>query len=284
MASQGYQLLALGSRRYLEMAAACAMSLRLVDPTRPIQIVTDGALAENLYADFFDVITRVEFSPELIGPLAKLKLPEYMAFEETLFVDCDCLAFRQMDPHWRSLADHDVAFVARIARSGEWYRREISDICRHFDIPYLAQGNSGVLYLTRRPATWDLFQTAWQIWEQEGNFLNHSHRGKGASDEPYLGIAYGILGIAPYVQWGRAEGELMVSTLNASKFEIDITVPKAHFMKGRHAVAPAIVHFVGTQPIDTYQSAINDVRRTFGLPPLRDWKPHNPSRWFRIKP
>ena len=181
---QGYQILAFGRRRYLDMAVICAKSLRRVDQ-RPIQLVTDDLAAARDVRRHFTVITP--YRGGMSGALAKLTMHEHLVFDQTMYIDSDCVAFRDVDFFWDLLSRDGSVLIGDKKTSGRWYRNNIADWCAHFSIPYVIQTNSGFMFLTGE--TRKLLEVALGIVRTHGNFTKSNHRGLGPPDEPYLAVA-----------------------------------------------------------------------------------------------
>jgi hypothetical protein len=258
---EGYQVLALGPDRYLRMAVACAVSLRRVDPDRPIQLVTDDPAAAGPYCGLFSEITRFQPAEEIQGPLAKLKMHEHLVFDRTMYIDGDCIAFRNIEFFWKSLSRRGVAFLGTKRRRGQWYGADISTYCRMLNVPFVVKTNTGFMYLTRESETKALFDRAWSLWERHGNFTGHNHRGAGPSDEPFIGVAHGQLRLDPYPWEPAGGGMLMNSTVGSKDFLFDMQNGVAYYEKAGRHMAPAIVHFVGGRPKDRYEALVAQLHR-----------------------
>jgi hypothetical protein len=269
MPQQGYMIVALGGMRYLEMAISCAASIKCFDKHRPIQLLTDIDCDGKDVERVFDYVDVIEVDPTLIGPLFKLKAYQHKRFEKTMFVDCDCLMFETVDRYWDLLADYKVACLGSKKTKGEWYGMEIAEICKDFAIEYVVKTNSGMLYFDNDEVTDRLFQTAWSIWLKRGNFTGHDHRGAGAPDEPYIGVAYGIEKMAPmpWVIDNMGHG-LMQSTIAAKAPVFNLDGQGAYFEKHGMTIRPAIVHFVGSKPKDIYRDLMNAFRERMDIPSL----------------
>lgn len=92
---QGYITLATGSRFYLELAMNLLLSLKLNDPTRQVCVVTDRSMnvPEN-YMKLIDKIAYLDAKPRFHGCLNKLRVNEISPFDETMFVDSDCILLK----------------------------------------------------------------------------------------------------------------------------------------------------------------------------------------------
>jgi hypothetical protein len=91
------------------MARALALSYRRQNPLRPFAIVTDDSNAKDL-ANYFDVVIPLN-SAYGVGVVQKLNLDRYSPFDETLFVDSDCLFYKSPERIWRLYADQAVFYT-----------------------------------------------------------------------------------------------------------------------------------------------------------------------------
>ena len=114
-AKRGYLTMAVGSAHYLEMAVDMALSLR--EHTRlPLAIAVDdrlGSVVRSVYASVFDYVVEV---PErfLRGRALKYGCAEATPFEETIFVDADCIVLGCLDGMAEALAHCDMAMVGEL--------------------------------------------------------------------------------------------------------------------------------------------------------------------------
>src|SRR5262245_33020863 len=144
MATEGYQLLATGPQKYIDMAIAAAASIRVVDH-RPIQLLTDRG-GEGLPPGLFTIVTHFDGSG-LPGPAAKLAIDQGAVFDRTMYIDTDCILFDDNIEHWwEACRRHPVTMHGTRKTSGEWYKSEIADWCRKFRVPFILKTNTGVMY------------------------------------------------------------------------------------------------------------------------------------------
>ena len=245
---QGYQLIATGAERYLRLAAACAASIRYWDPSRPIQLVTD--IPElGRYAGLFDVVTPYTPRAGFEGPAVKLRMHEFGVFEETMFVDADCLMMKSdIGRYWNDLsAHHDVTTPGLWFTKGGWYGTTIEEMLKVAGVPRLVKMNSGVFYFKKNRVADDFFLAANDIYTELGNFTNHIHHGLGAADEPTFAVTFGRLGVEPYSVMDADGSSWMTSTYKTSDWRLSPTNGDPRFWKGVD-VSPTLVHFVGLQP------------------------------------
>src|SRR5271168_365410 len=99
--SRGIITLAYGHNRFIEQARSLAHSLQLHAPQLPRTLITDSDNPE-IRSQFAEVIPyRPEYGS---GVRQKLFLDRYSPYEQTLFIDSDCLALGNLDAFWSAFA------------------------------------------------------------------------------------------------------------------------------------------------------------------------------------
>ncbi|MDR2112591.1 MAG: hypothetical protein LBQ62_05770 [Candidatus Accumulibacter sp.] len=281
---QGYLTLATGSRLYLEIALNLALSLKLNDPARPLCLVTDAGMdIPDTYRPFFDRIVILSPRPGFHGCLDKLRTNEVSPYDETMFIDSDCLLIKNdMDRHWTKFSGNGFMIAGGKQTQGHWYNFSISDAIEKLDIPYMVQMNSGVFYF-RKGAEADLFfRTALELVEQHKELLGSRHRNRlQLADEPFIGAALGKLIIEP-IGYDPAEGSIMITTVRSSKESFDPFMHTSQIVKHsdfrilgrffpgtsvRHS--PSLAHFVKLRPRNLYNRLSDALRRHYNLESMR---------------
>lgn len=160
-ASRGYLSVAAGSRRYLEMAVDMALSLR-EHTAHPIALAADAVLAdfaEAHYRDAFDVIRRLD-ERFLGGRAIKYGAAAASPFEETVFIDADCIALAPLDSVYDSLEHSDMAMLGELLTLDDdenHHGFSTRALMRRFDLDHYLKTNSG-LFCFRRSAALDIMQ------------------------------------------------------------------------------------------------------------------------------
>jgi hypothetical protein len=280
---QGYISLATGNRFYVELAVNLALSLKYNDPDRPVCLITDS----NCFNDaksigVFDHVTELAPAPGFFGCLNKLRVSTASPYEESMFVDSDCLLVKNdMERHWQRFSSPGFSAAGDLTQRGKWYGFEIASVLASLELPYLVKLNSGVFYFRQGGESSRFFRTALDYLRDHAPLLAVSHRNKlQIADEPFIGAAMGALNIKP-LQYDPGEGSIMVTTVNASNARFDPMnrissiikhddfrllgrfMPRAHVQH-----SPSFAHFVRLKPRTTYRAAANALRKHFGLPPF----------------
>ena len=193
--SRGYLTMAVGKPRYVEMAVDMALSLK-EHTELPIAIAVDEGLQSGVterYADVFDSIVLV---PErfLDGRALKYGTAAATPFDETMFVDADCLVLSSLDGLWSILDGADMAMVGgQLTSSDDENHHGFSTqaLMRRFGLEQYLKTNSG-LFCFRREAGLQIMEECLECYLHEArprlrwSFLF----GRWLGDE----IAFGIVG------------------------------------------------------------------------------------------
>ena len=236
--TRGILTLAFGSPRYIEMAKSLARSLLLHDPGLPRAIVTDSTDPE-LATLFTHVLPlRREYGSNV---RQKLFLDDYTPFEETLFIDSDCLAVRPLDDFW--LAFQDVPFGVcgqRILYAGETDEYlDVGFILRRFHLSGLPKFNGGIYYFRRTLEAIRLFDTARDLMNHATELHFTDFRGDGPADEALFSVAMALHGLT-VTDMGL--GGMWTPIDATSRLQVDVPNGLCFFTKRGRRLAPHILH------------------------------------------
>ena len=198
---QGYLTIAAKRPRFLEMAVDMCLSLR--EHTKlPIAIATDEALAglaRRRYASVFDEITMIP--PRfLTGRALKYGAAEASPFEETVFVDADCILLGSTDDAFAALERADMAMIGEQLTADDNLHHHgfsTSYLIRRFGLERYLKTNSG-FFCFRRSAALEIMEECRECYLNEvlpalrwTRFL-----GRWLGDELAFGIVGGRRGLA----------------------------------------------------------------------------------------
>jgi hypothetical protein len=277
---QGYLTLATGSRLYLEIALNLALSIKLNDPARPLCLATDAEMnIPDTYRPFFDQI--VVLSPKLgfYGCLNKLRINEVSPYDETMFIDSDCLLIKNdMDRHWAKFSNDGFMIAGKKQTQGHWYDFSITKVIEKLGISHMVQMNSGVFYFKKGAESDLFFKMALELVEQHKELLGTFHRNRlQLADEPFIGAALGKLNIEP-IAYNPAEGSIMITTVRSSKESFDPFTHTSQIVKhsdfrilGRFFPgtsvwhSPTLAHFVKLKPRGIYNRLSSSLRKHYNF-------------------
>ncbi len=288
-ASQGYITIAAEQQRYLDMAVVLALSLKTCDSRRPICLVYDDHVQLPPQVDrIFDHLMKLRPDRDYRGCMHKLRLDDWTPFDQTMFIDADCLLMKaEVDTYWLACAGRGFAAPGMMRARGRWLGFDIERLCRRFQCPYLVVLNSGALYFEKGDLGTRFFAELRRLYGERRHELRRYHRGQTGqyADEPFFGIAMGRLGLEPVAEDERA-GPWMLTTWRARKLEFDadkglsvVHTPSRHwlpatvryvprswvtFLEGSVAgwvkQSPVFLHFIGMKPEARYREFAERVR------------------------
>ncbi len=254
---RGFLTLATGREGFLEMATDMALSLR--EHTRlPVGVVTDRALAEvarSRFATVFDEVTLID-ERFLQGRVRKYGVAEGSPFEETVFVDADCIVLGPLDHLFEALRHHDVAMLGeQLTRDDDENHHGFSTrrLMERFDLQRYLKTNSGLFAFRKGPAVGVM--EAWRacfVEEVRPRLKWSLLKGGWMGDEIAIGVVGGRLGLG--------------------------TLPPPHAMYWPHELdtldldAPAkpLLHFIWPPADAVLERLLREMaerRRRVGLPP-----------------
>jgi hypothetical protein len=234
---RGVITIAVGERRYVDMAVTLGRSLRRHSPGLALAVVSDSD-DEHLH-EIYDI----HVPPDPAGRRGfhdKLRLDQYSPFRETLFIDSDCLVVDAVEPVFDLFAGRDFGVVGNAIRGGDWYM-DVRRVLEKIDRDQMPKFNGGIYWFRDGPQAGALFETARGLSPRYAEFGMRSFRGT-ISEEPIYAVALALHRVAPLDDEGRA----MSTPLSMRGWlHIDVLRGEARWRKGRRVVRPRIAHFAG---------------------------------------
>ena len=279
--TQGYLTLATGDRQFYDAAVNVALSVRLNDSERPISLLCDdaGKLTDDEKACFDRVIVALPGTLG-VGCAGKLDVPGFLPYEETVFLDSDCLIIKKdMGRHWELLSRQCFNVAGGIRTSGSWYTFEIADVCKALDLNHMVHMNSGVMYFRKGKELDQFLAVVQDLRENAQDVLFVQHRDMNAqiADEPVWGAAMGRLNMVP-VEYKAEDGSLMVTTYMSRRIKYDPMTnfseqekSKGYLLLGRFLSkgwvkhSTSVAHFIRFKPRGVYRQCVTQLREWAGL-------------------
>jgi len=245
--------IATGKKLYVDMAANLARSFFLWHSGSDItfRIITDN---KNLLPA--DVLQRAEIAVIKPGEFGegfstKLQLDKLAAPGQTLFVDSDCLVYRNLEFVFQQLKGHAVSVIGGYISNGEWFG-DITAICRQFGVKHIPKFNGGIYYLEKGEIAGRVYDTARSLEKKydEIGFVRLRNR---PNDEVVMALAMELNQQQPI----RDDGSILAEFVNfQSGIKSDLMNGVAelynhpnhpNYRENWHLTTarPAIVHFLG---------------------------------------
>lgn len=267
--TQGYITLATGSRAYYDMAENLAASIRVMDPGRPIALAHDhDAVISPAARRLFDYLIPLPNDPNYVTVTNKFKLFELSPFDQTMFVDADCLLVkRDIDRYWDIGAQSFFTIPGNCRRTGTWKAKHITDLMRQEGVGHVVEVNAGVFTFDKSQHGRDFFAglNAFYLERKEALSVNTHSGTRKYSDEMYLSIYMAKTGVSPWDRNHSLRDSWMVTTYRSLVLHVDPKRGEALILKptgylfdipflptGLTRISPTFAHFVGLKPAGVY--------------------------------
>lgn len=191
---RGFVTIATGNERYYRIAYNLLCSYRFHAGGYPFAIICDR---ENEYTAAFDKI--ILMSDPTNSYMDKLRLYELLPYEETIFIDADCLVYGDIDRWWvmfQKAGDFSVfgfAFDDLNTPYG-WFRpKGMGEYSKQID--FVPSFNGGVYYMRHTETCGKVFQIAQHC---ANHYYDFSFSGfSKPADEPVLALGMAVCGCRP---------------------------------------------------------------------------------------
>ena len=191
---RGFITIATGKELYYRIAHNLLCSYKLSGGKYPFAIICDR---ENEYSASFDKVIQI------VNPtnsyLDKLRLIDYTPYDETIFIDADCLVYGNIDSWWNlfeSASDFSV-FGCEIkdldTKRGWFYTNGMREFVDR--ITYVPSFNGGVYYLRKTEKCGEVFRIA-KYCSDHYNDYSFAVFARPA-DEPVLALGMTVSGCKP---------------------------------------------------------------------------------------
>lgn len=237
----GLLTMAFGADKYLRQAETLAMSIRRNMPGYKIAIVTDRADPGPL----FDIV--VPMRPVLeAGTVLKTDMYDYSPFEETFFIDSDCVVARDFTPQLEEIRKFDFTpIVGQYLKSGDhdlWLEDVGAAIEALGGTPF-PKFNGGVYFFRKSEFAAQVFAEAAGLRLRAAELGIKDFDRSGPGEETLIGLALSHLRVTKLYY---DQGLLMRTPLNSKgPIVLDVLRGKCTFVKEGVRVSPAICHFCG---------------------------------------
>ncbi len=189
--NRGFVTIATGKEQYYRIAANLLRSYRYHSAApEPFAIICDRT---NKYTDLFDKVIIMD-DPSF-SYADKLRLPEYIPFDENIFIDADSLVYKDINDFWTAFdgADDFSAFGSNYppdSKSG-WFRKEDMGIYRD-RVQYIPEFIGGVYFLRKTAVIHEFYETVKHI---RSTYHDYTFRQfADVADEPVYALAMSVFG------------------------------------------------------------------------------------------
>jgi hypothetical protein len=236
--TRGVITLAQGSDEYMMLAGALLKSLRLNAPDESVAVITDRP--DHPVTHRFD--HQIALRPERgVAFAQKLNLCDYTPYDDTLYVDADCLAYGALDELWDDFAGTSSVGVLARRTPTPWWCPDLTRLPPEYQLESYLEFNGGLYFLRAGPAATAVFEEARDVYARSREY-GLVMFGDLPGDEPAVALALSRAGAVVIDDHGRG---MRTPSALSGRPRLDIAGRQAEFVKWGARVNPVLVHFAG---------------------------------------
>lgn len=193
-AKRGFVTIATGKDKYYDMAVNLLRSYRQnSSDSAPFALICDRDCPQAREFDSFVLLETAHRSY-----VDKLFLVQNTPFEETIFIDADCLILRDTQPLWEDFAEMtDFSCYGKVlpldSRRGWFFYEDMGDL--QPQLHYNVNFHGGLYYMRKTPHCAEVFEKALDFAR---NYSSYPFSGfDKPADEPVLALAMALSGMKP---------------------------------------------------------------------------------------
>lgn len=279
--SQGYVTIAYGHRKFYEMAVNFALSVKLHDPKRPVCLLykQSDPVPEDI-AEAFDRLAPFENEDRYPKMLIKLAIYEPSPFDETFYMDADCVLLKgDMDRHWQKYGADDFMIAGDKRTASDDLSEQEKGMMAATDTDYVVDMNAGVIFYRKSERAAKIFADAGRLAiDPDPSLVEERARDDGLSDQTFYSAAMAMNHVDP-IRYDPEEGTIMATTFRARRINFDIIEGRGRLEKpagfrllGRFLAKgwvrhdTTVGHFIDGKPAALYQRTSDALRDHFGWP------------------
>ncbi len=243
--SEGFITIAYGAKEYIRMARAMALSYRRFNSSRPFAVVTDEGNIKNL-SPYFDIVIPLK-SEYGKGVVQKLHMDLYAPFEKNVFIDSDCLFYKDPELVWQSYNQGDftmrgwrylTGYTEYEQKDPYLFLDDVAATLRKRNLTRFPHFNSGVMGFRKNSPVFGLSR---EIYKNAADLGFKKFKNAPLADEPVFALAMEEAGVELY-PWDHVNGQETAIGMD-DRYGINVIEGKSRFIKNGVEVEPAIIHF-----------------------------------------
>jgi hypothetical protein len=242
--TRGFLTIAYGPARYMRMVKGLARSMRFHNPAVQLALVTDSDDPE--LRDLFDKL--ILFDQRLgTGVAQKLHVDHYSPYDQTLFVDSDCLAFADPEGLWDMYRDANgfgiKGWTYLGAGDSHYAIDDVAKALQACAVERLGAFNSGLVYFERSPAAQAVFGSAREIAGRAAVIGLKAFKNSPCADEPVFALALEQNSI-PMLPWDEGRAMCTATAEDMQGLEsINVFTGQRRLIRYQTVTEPTILHF-----------------------------------------
>lgn len=236
--NRGFITIATGDKKYHEMAKTLVRSYKLTSAS-PVRfgVITDDA--NDKFEEFDDVVLIKDATRSYMD---KIDIMRYSPYDETIFIDSDCIAFNDLNIYWKDFGGGQNTFSAYGKVFYEdsdraWFK--ISETLQYKEqLKYSIDLHGGIYYFRKSKEVDAIYKTCIDISNNYKAFRFKNFR--KPADEPIIALAMAVNGAKPIDQIN----DRFCFLRNAKKLRADFFGRRLEYwFNGSDTTGGKLVHF-----------------------------------------
>ena len=218
MGTKGFVTLAVGNRKYYELAKNLLQSYKFhTKQALPFAIVCDK---ENEITELFDTV--IILNNPSCSYMDKIEMIANAPYDENIFIDADCLAYKDVNVYWDYFEGRGgvrcFGHKLPLGSSEGWFTLENIGAYRE-KVKFQLGMHGGIIYFANDELTSTIYTLSKLIAEHYGDY-QFAYFEKPA-DEPIMALAMAVCDCPP-VEWSAMDNRayLFYPTAKECKFNI----------------------------------------------------------------
>jgi hypothetical protein len=242
--------IAVGNAYYLKIAANLLQSFLLWNKENDVNflLLTDNATFYDQYKNLTKVtIRQILLAESEKSFTSKFNLFEHAIADENLFIDCDCLIYKNLDFVFEEFGDKNFSAVGNNIASGEFFCN-VKKTLSQFKIDSMPKFVGSIYYFKNNAQSQRVFENALQL-KKKYDELGFVRLRDKENEEPLFAVAMQMAGEKLLLNTGNIKADLMyykkVSS-NILKGQAQVSDPITTITGGEAIpdnAMPAILHF-----------------------------------------
>ena len=240
---RGFVTIATGDEQYYKIAYNLLRSYRYFssDPL-PFAIVCDK---ENSFTEAFDDVIILENATR--SYIDKLSLLKVIPYDETIFIDADCLAYSDLNVFFDIFdgADDISCFGVVLPKESEDGFFKLCNIGSYAErVKFCIDMHGGIMFFRKNDILNKVYDTCCEI---KDHYYEYKFKYfKKPADEPLMALSMAFYGLHPVSSVNPANGEYPIFSfypVDEKKLNVDILNGKARVKRGSFKYSVILVHF-----------------------------------------
>jgi len=184
LAPRGMLCVGFGATKYVEMALSLGRSFKMHNPHLPTAVVTDSTdpAAGRVFDHKIPYVAGWGMAMH-----QKLHVDYYTPFQQTLYIDADCLVNRRVDDLFEALGGRPFGIGGWDFAEGTWYV-DVQALCRRLGVSSIPKFNGGLFVFDKEGAR-TFFAAARYLIDAEQELPFDTTHGGERSDELPISVA-----------------------------------------------------------------------------------------------